>query len=256
MSADVDVRSDVVEQYDDYYTDGASEWRRLGALDKAANIVALCRQVHVSSVLEIGAGDGSVLHRLSELGFGDTLHAAEISRSGVAVIEGRAIPRLVESRLFDGSRLPWGPGQFDLAVLSHVVEHLEHPRQLLLEAARVARYVFVEVPTEDTTRRSWDYVPDRVGHINFYSPRTIRWLVQSVGLRVLRQATTNPSKAVYSFQAGRKGLIHYHTKDLLLRLAPALATRHFCYHEALLATAQPVDGTGAEPAGRVGSELA
>ncbi|MGD9905095.1 MAG: class I SAM-dependent methyltransferase [Vicinamibacterales bacterium] len=228
----------------------------MGALDKAANIVALCRPMRVSSVLEIGAGDGSVLQQLSELGFGDQLHAAEISRSGVAVIEGRAIPRLVECRLFDGARLPWESGRFDVAVLSHVVEHLEHPRQLLLEAARVARYVFVEVPTEDTTRRAKDYVADRVGHINFYSPRTIRWLVQSVGLRVLRQVTTNPSKAVYSFESGRKGAIHYHTKDLLLRLAPAFATRHFCYHEALLATAQPADGTGARPAGRAGSESA
>lgn len=252
--ADVDVRPDVVNQYDGYYADGVSEWRRLGALDKAANIVALCRQVPVSSVVEIGAGDGSILSRLSELGFGDQLYAAEISRSGVSVIERRAIPRLVECRLFDGSHLPWDDGKFDLAILSHVVEHLEHPRQLLAEAARIARYVYVEVPTEDISRRARDYAPDRVGHINFYSPRTIRWLVQSSGLRVLAQVTTNPSKAVYVYQAGRKGLIHYHTKDLLLRLAPTLATRHFCYHEALLATAEPEDRPGAQQVGRSGSD--
>jgi ubiquinone/menaquinone biosynthesis C-methylase UbiE len=252
--ADVEVRPDVVGQYDGYYAGGVSEWRRLGALDKAANIVALCRHVPVSSILEIGAGDGSILSRLSELGFGDELHAAEISRSGVSVIERRGIPRLVECRIFDGSHLPWDAGRFDLAVLSHVVEHLEHPRQLLTEAARVARYVLVEVPTEDISRRAKDYAPDRVGHINFFSPRTIRWLVQSSGLRVLTQVTTNPSKAVYVFQAGRKGLIQHHTKNLLLRLAPALATRHFCYHEVLLATAEPEGRTGAPQAVRSGSD--
>ena len=251
--ADVDVRADVVDQYDGYYEDGVSEWRRLGALDKAANIVALCRQIPASSVLEIGAGDGSILSRLSELGFGDQLYAAEISRSGVAVIERRGIPRLAECRLFDGSHLPWDDKKFDLAILSHVVEHLEHPRQLLAEAARVARHVFVEVPTEDISRRAKDYAPDRVGHINFFSPRTIRWLLQSSGLRVLTQVTTNPSKAVYAFEAGRSGLVRYHTKDLLLRLVPALATRHFCYHEALLATPEPEARAEAGQSGRSGS---
>lgn len=247
--AGVDLRPDVVDHYDGYYEGGPTEWRRLGAVDKAANIVSLSRDIGASSILEIGAGDGSVLNRLSEVGFGDKLYAAEISRSGVAVIERRRIPRLVECRIFDGSRLPWDAGRFDLAVLSHVVEHLEHPRQLLMEAARVARYVFVEVPTEDISRRAADYVADSVGHINFFSPRTIRWLVQSCGLRVLRQVTTNPSKAVYVYQTGRRGWLQYHTKEVLLRWAPALATRHFCYHEALLATGRPTDGGGASRGG-------
>lgn len=238
---DVDVRQQVQSQYDGYYKDGPSEWRRLGAVDKAANIVALCRDVPAASVLEIGAGDGSILSRLSDLGFGDQLFAVEISASGVAVIQRRKIPRLVECRIFDGYRIPYERGRFDLAILSHVVEHVEHPRQLLYEANRVARHVFVEVPTEDISRRPKDYAPDSVGHINFFSPRTIRWLVQSCGLRVIKQITTNPSKATYVYQTGRRGAIQYHTKRVLLRWAPALATRHFCYHEALLASGVDTD---------------
>lgn len=234
--ADVELHPDVLRQYADYYEGGRSEWRRLGAIDKAANVVALCQNIPASSILEIGAGDGAVLNRLSELGFGSELHAAEISHSGVSVIQSRAIPRLVECRVFDGYRLPWEAGRFDLAILSHVIEHVEHPRQVLHEAARVARYVFVEVPTEDISRRSRDYTPDSVGHINFFSPRTIRWLVQSCGLRVLQQVTTNPSRAVYAYQGGRYGKMQYHIKSALLRWAPAFAVRHFCYHEALLAT--------------------
>jgi SAM-dependent methyltransferase len=232
-----DVQERVSAQYQHYYADGPSEWRRLGALDKAANIIALCAGLPVKSVVEIGAGDGSVLARLSELGFGETLHAVEISSSGVEVIRQRAIPRLVRCDLFDGSRIPHDSGRFDLAVLSHVIEHVEHPRQLLYEAARIARWVFVEVPTEDMSRRAADYVPDAVGHINFFSPRTIRWLLQSSGLTVLRQKTTNPSKGTYVHAAGRKGVLQFYVKDWLLGLAPGFATRHFCYHEALLATA-------------------
>jgi ubiquinone/menaquinone biosynthesis C-methylase UbiE len=233
--ANVEMHSDVLTQYDGYY-DGQSEWRRLGAMDKAANVITLCRDIRVSSVLEIGAGDGAVLSRLSELGFGDELSAVEVSRSGLSIIQSRTIPRLVECRIFDGYRLPWTAGRFDLAILTHVLEHVEHPRQILHEAARVARYVFIEVPTEDISRKPGDYTPDTVGHINFFSPRTIRWLVQSCGLRVLRQMTTNPSKAVHACAGGRQGVIRHHIKGALLRWLPALATRHFCYHEALLAT--------------------
>jgi hypothetical protein len=42
---------------------------------------------------------------------------------------------LAEARTYDGYRIPYGDKRFDLAVLSHVVEHLEHPRLLLYEAS-------------------------------------------------------------------------------------------------------------------------
>lgn len=233
--ADVQVHEHLRANYDDYYEGGPSEWRRLGAVDKSDNVVSLCKAMPHESILEIGAGDGSVLSRLSDLGFGAKLCAVEISPSGVEVIEKRRIPRLAECRLFDGSHVPYDSDSFDLAVLSHVVEHVEHPRQLLYEAARVARHVFVEVPLEDISRRPRDYQPDRVGHINFFSPRTIRWLLQSCELRVIEQITTNPSKDTYEFGAGRRGRLQYHVKQLLLNYAPGIAVQHFCYHESLVA---------------------
>jgi ubiquinone/menaquinone biosynthesis C-methylase UbiE len=248
----IELHESASKQYEDYYKNGASEWRRLGALDKASNIVRLCGDLPLKSILEIGAGDGSILSQLSAWGFGQELHAVEISASGVEVIRQRKIPRLVECALFDGAHLPYADGRFDLAILSHVVEHAEHPRQLLYEAGRVARYVFVEVPTEDISRRPSNYVADSVGHINFFSPRTIRWLVQSSGLSLLRQITTNPSKPTYVYEAGRLGWARYHLKQLLLRWTPGLATRHFCYHESLLATGLtlPADNGGVPKAAR------
>lgn len=223
--------------YLNYYAAGESEWRRRGALGKADNIVSLCRDLPRGSILEIGAGEGSILRRLSELGFGDALHAIEISPSGVAAIESQRIPRLVECRLFDGYHVPYDDGRFDIAILSHVLEHVEHPRQLLYEASRVARFVFVEVPLEDTMRLPADFVPDAVGHINVYSPKTIRHLAQSCDLRVLRQITTSPAKETYTFRR-RIGSLRYYVKELLLVVAPSLATRLFTYHGALLCDKQ------------------
>jgi hypothetical protein len=56
--------------YEDYYEGGDSEWRRLGALGKADNIVSACRSLPQDLVLKIGAGEGAILKRLSELNFG------------------------------------------------------------------------------------------------------------------------------------------------------------------------------------------
>lgn len=109
----------------------------------------------------------------------------------------------------------------------------------LAEAARVAPHVFVEVPLEDTIRLPRDFVWDDVGHINFYSAKTLRRLVQTCGLRVESQRTTHSSRATYVYRSGARGHVKYWIKEILLRLHPGLATRLFTYHGALLAASLP-----------------
>lgn len=218
--------------YDDYY-DGESQWRWLGALDKTANILALCSNLPHRRIVEIGAGEGAILQRLAETGFAEELYALEISTSALRAIARRSIPSLVEAIKYDGYHIPYGDSSFDLAILSHVLEHVEHPRKLIREAGRVAQHVFIEVPLEDTWRMARDYRPTATGHINAFSEKTIRRLVQTCGLTVLRQQTTNPSRAVYTFRYGKRGLAQYWVKQAGLKLVPALATRLWTYHTAL-----------------------
>jgi hypothetical protein len=116
----------------------------------------------------------------------------------------------------------------------HVLEHAEHPRRLLAEAARVARAVFVEVPLEDTWRLPRDVRPDPVGHINFFHRRSLRRFVQTCGLEVLSERVDVPSREAMVFRSGWRGALAYGAKRLALRAAPALATRLSTYHGALL----------------------
>lgn len=222
------------QDYNDYYTQEDPQWRWLGALDKAANIVALCSTFPHRAVLDIGAGEGSILKRLSENHFGEELHALEVSTSGIEAIQKKEIPGLISCQLYDGYQIPFADGIFDLALLSHVIEHVEHPRRLIYEAARVARYVFVEVPLEDTLRLKPDFLPSKVGHINIYSPKTIRWLLQTCNLKLLKQTVTNPSKAVHRYRSGSKGLVAYSIRQIILKLAPWLAVHLFTYHSSLI----------------------
>jgi len=229
------VATKLKENYDSYY-EGESEWRRLGAIDKTANIQSLCRHIPHATILDVGSGEGSILKRLSDLNFGEELFSVEISQSAVTTILQREIPRLRECRLFDGYHMPYDDQRFDLAVISHVLEHVEYPRKLLYEAARVSRHVFVEVPLENTIRLKSDFVFDRTGHINFYSWKTIRRLIQTCDLQVLTQTVTNPSSAVYKYYSGRSGVVKCAAKGLLLRASSGLATSLFTYHCSLLCT--------------------
>jgi ubiquinone/menaquinone biosynthesis C-methylase UbiE len=230
--------------YDDYYA-GTSEWRELGAIDKARNVRALCHGLHASTVLEIGAGEGALLQRLADSRFGERHYALEISASGVETIRKRNIESLVECRLFDGYTIPYTDGAFELAILSHVVEHVEHPRLLVNEAARVADYVYIEVPLEHTRRLARDFVWDAVGHINFYTAQTIRLLVQSCGHEVLEQRESHPPRRQYQYLLGNgRGAATFLVKDLALRAAPALAQRLWTYHSSLLLRSRRAGGAG------------
>jgi ubiquinone/menaquinone biosynthesis C-methylase UbiE len=228
------VDPELQRNYDEYYDDDVSEWREMGAIDKAANIRSLCSAPAPSTVVEIGAGEGSVLQRLADGGFGQRHFALDISESGVERIRKRKIPTLAECRRFDGYTVPYPDASFDLAILSHVIEHVEHPRLLLNEAARVADRVFVEVPLEHNRGLPKDFVWDSVGHINFYTAKTIRLLVQSCGHEVVEQRETHPALRQYRYRLGAKGIAAYLLKECALRAMPSTAQNLWTYHSSLL----------------------
>ncbi len=220
--------------YNNYYQENQLEWRRLGALGKVNNIKSLCKNIDKKSVLEIGAGEGGVLKRLSDVDFSQDLFAVEISSSGIQKINEKRISSLKECSLFDGYNIPYEDQKFDLAILTHVIEHVEYPRKLIYEATRVSKYIFVEVPLEDNLRLNKDFIWDKVGHINFYSPITIRRMLQTCNLEIIDQQITNRSKETYIFQNGKKGLISFYIKEYLLKFFPFLATKLFTYRSSIL----------------------
>ena len=215
------------ENYAFYYTENISEWRRLGAIDKAANIMRLCSTYPHDTVLEIGCGEGAIIQRLLDCGFGESISGLEISPSAIAMLSKRGL----KGRLFDGYAIPPSQGHVDLGILSHVVEHLEFPRRLLYEASRICDFLFVEVPLEDTARLADNYVFDRVGHINFYSRKTIRRLLQTCELEILGEYMSHGSASVYRYEMGKTaGTIKHAIKESFLRTVPKLATGIFTYH--------------------------
>jgi SAM-dependent methyltransferase len=225
----------LADNYADYYShdEHIVGWRRLGAIDQCANITELCNSLPHETVLEIGCGDGALIERLQSLGFGRRFTGLEISPSALERVRQKNLVD-VDSELFDGYRIRFANRQFDLAILSHVIEHVEHPRQLLYEALRVAKTVFVEVPLEDTLRLPRDFVFNPVGHINFYNVPTIRSLVQSCEARIVAARLSHSAKSAYIDRLGRtKGSLAHVVKETGIRCFSRFAPLIFTYHYAL-----------------------
>ena len=154
-------------------------WRALGARTKAAHARTLSARAGLAPrrVVEIGCGDGSLLLALAEVWRDATFDGFELSPPAIEIARGRGIPRAGRLEAYDGERVPADDGAYDLAVLSHVLEHVPDPAPLLREAARVARRVLVEVPLEDNrsaARPAKRAEAARIGHLHAFNRADVR----------------------------------------------------------------------------------
>jgi ubiquinone/menaquinone biosynthesis C-methylase UbiE len=175
----------VKESYSAQYDQSLVEWRNTGAKFKAMNIVELAKGIPFRNMLEVGAGEGSILNWLSQWDFCSDISCVEISESGIELIKSKQIKDLSDILLFDGYKIPYPDDHFDLVICSHVLEHVEHERLLLREIKRVSKYQIFEVPVD------FSFYVDRklnhflsYGHINIYTPSLFRFLLKSENFNI------------------------------------------------------------------------
>jgi SAM-dependent methyltransferase len=217
-------------------------WRALGARSKAAHVRRLCldAKLRPRSLVEIGCGDGALLAALR--GFAPVFDGFELSAPAAALAR-QALPdaRRVES--FDGSSVPAEDGSYDLAILSHVLEHVPVPGPLLAEAARVAHEVIVEVPLEDNRsarRPAKREEAASIGHLHFFSRSAVRELVAGAGLEVQAELSDPLPFAHHAFFASgvaarSRVAAKWAVRSGLHRVAPLTAETLFTVHYAVLA---------------------
>jgi SAM-dependent methyltransferase len=227
------------------------QWREHGGQIKARNIATVASGLPIQTILDIGSGTGSVLAGLERLGFGQQYWALDIAEQAVALIQTRQdIPKLVEAQAFDGAHIPYQSEQFDLAILSHVVEHLADPRPLLREAARVARYIAVEVPLEDNlyTHVKVGLLRSRyreeIGHIQWFNQRSFRLLLtHTAGLELVRMEMVYLPDELYDLRkkglARRLNILQLSVRKLLRNISSKLYTRLLTDHCIALVRARP-----------------
>jgi SAM-dependent methyltransferase len=138
----------------------------------------------VDQVLDVGAGDGWFAMSVQSMGICKAVTAVDIMP--------RSRPyHLVE--IYDGARLPFRDGMFDLAYAVDVVHHAADPSKLLTEMARCTkRYLLLKDHTWHT-RIGWLALAamDEIGNQRFGVPsiynyqRGWEWdqILQKAGLR-------------------------------------------------------------------------
>ena len=225
--------------------DRMGRWRALGARSKADHAVTLCARAGLRprTLVEIGCGDGALLAELGARGPAPVLDGFELSPPAAELARARTIPGARRIEAFDGEHVPAADGAYDLAVLSHVLEHVPAPAPLLREAARVAPAVLIEVPLEanrSAARPAKREEAARIGHIQLLDRAAVHALVRSAGLTVAAELSDPLPYAHHAFfaasRAARAGAaLKTGVRRAAWRAAPRAAERLFTVHYACLA---------------------
>lgn len=166
--------------------------RFLAALEELFDAAAAAGPI--TTVLEVGCGEGEIAERLRGRFDGAEVVALDLpdaglrtewngDRSGVGFLHG------------DAHRLPFADDTFDLVVAVEVCEHLSHPWSGLAEMARVARrHLVLSVPREPLFRMG-NFLTGRhvasfgntPGHLNHWgTPGFLRFVSQQAAIADVR----------------------------------------------------------------------
>lgn len=222
----VKMAENLSDLYSDYYEDAPNPKREIAARDSVDHIIDFHPEP-LGSVVDVGAGNGSVIGEIARRGIATDVSALEISASGIERIQARQLAILKEVKPFDGYRMPYPNDNFDSAVCIHVLEHVEHERIFLKELARIARDVFIEIPLEGGFRGRINYT---YGHINYYSPLSFLALVETSGLRIVKSKIVTSSLAYEQFVHGKvPGAVRAAARRGLLSIAGKRASDLMTY---------------------------
>jgi SAM-dependent methyltransferase len=216
-------------------------WRALGARTKAAHARRLVVPAP-ARVVEIGCGDGSLLLALADVWPDASFDGFELSPPAIELARGRDIPRARRLEAYDGSHVPAADREYDLAVLSHVLEHVPDPAPLLREAARVATRVLVEVPLEDNrsaARPAKRAEAARIGHLHAWSRRDVRALVDGAGLRVVAELSDPLPYRHHAFfaetaKARAAAAVKWGVRAAAWKISPEGGEKFFTVHYAVV----------------------
>jgi len=177
-------------------TDGrspSSDHRNLTQLNeiekvrKALNSGAVSASGQVD-FLDYGCGDGDFMLSAKESGYG--AWGVEISQAKIAACQAQQLTVLHTDKREEL------PKEFQVIRLSHVLEHVQDPRELLefcRDRMATCALLVIEVPNFSsplsTMRRGgWRFI--RKDHLYYFTPDTLTTMLQSVGLTVLKGRVT------------------------------------------------------------------
>lgn len=146
-----------------------------------------------SAILDVGCGTGELGKRIREKNPSLSIEGVEILERGMSSI----------SRLsYDGTKLPYEDGSFDVCLFSDVLHHAENLPELLIEGIRVSRrWILIK---DHFSENRWDdfllRVLDWFGNVPYGIACRYRYLARSQWESLFNALSIEPRK----WQAGIK----------------------------------------------------
>jgi 2-polyprenyl-3-methyl-5-hydroxy-6-metoxy-1,4-benzoquinol methylase len=149
----------------------------------------LLREV-AGRLLDIGCGRGELVARMSSLGW----QAEGIDTDPAAVEAARSKSIRVKCSALHEQKFP--ERSFDAVVMSHVIEHLHRPLQLLKEVYRILRpgcLLLIATPNAESLGHRllgsrWPFL-DPPRHLQVFTTRALKSLVQAAGFAEIEVCT-------------------------------------------------------------------
>jgi ArsR family transcriptional regulator len=166
----------VADELERYYSPGRT-WRSL--------LVGIAALLELGDVLDVGSGDGAAASSLAP--YCRSLTCIDVNARMVEAVNERLgrFPQ-VKAALADVHELPFAPAAFDTVLVFHTLTHAERPARALSECARVlrpgGRLVLLCLDRHDQQEVTARYGERHPG----FSPRSVRALLTSAGLHVVR----------------------------------------------------------------------
>jgi hypothetical protein len=181
-------------------------WLQIGASEKVNSIELLLKQTGISpvSAIELGCGPGAVIVECQRRGLASQFTAVDYSEEALSYLASTAPDvRCIAADITD-PRVHF-PGEFDVVILSHVLEHLEDPGSFLQSVISKIHFdhLIAEIPLEDLwASRVKNIFRDRernpAGHVQFFTQASFRRLITSVGLEIEDKRIYVPSMSCAS----------------------------------------------------------
>lgn len=143
-------------------------------------------------ILDIGCGHGKILR-------GNNVYGIDVSISALKIAKSRQ-----NVALADTCHIPFKNGVFDGVLMSHVLEHVENPENVLKEVCRVLKQnakLVIAVPNDNGISwkikrffkrgkddvRNFDY-GFGMKHLQFFNFTSLCNLVQKVGFKIIKKS--------------------------------------------------------------------
>lgn len=189
----------------DYYQKGieTNMFQRMWHLNKLKNVLGFVPK-SPRNILDVGCASGWFISEVAKAF--PTSRCFGIDIFDEAVLYGQQYYPRIKFKTADAHRIPYSGNIFDLVICAEVLEHVDDPKQILLEIRRVLRKngaAIIELDSGSTLFsiawylwRKWNGKVWNDAHLHSFNPKKLEKIILSLGFKIEKKKKFNLGMAM------------------------------------------------------------